>query len=76
VGRFDFVWPDQAVMVMMDRTDATTDVQLQRLRDLRKQEDLMRMQGYIVLTVTTHELIHQARAVVARINVALTRAAA
>ncbi len=76
VGHFDFVWPDQAVMVMLDRTEATTDVQLQRLRDLRKQEDLMRMQGYIVLTVTTHELIHQARAVVARINSALARAAA
>jgi hypothetical protein len=54
VGRFDFVWPDQAVLVMLDRTDATTDVQLQRLRDLRI----------------------QARAVAARINVALTRAAA
>lgn len=76
VGRFDFVWPDQAVLVMLDRTDATTDVQLQRLRDLRIHEDLMRMQGYIVLTVSTHELIHQARAVAARINVALTRAAA
>jgi hypothetical protein len=63
-------------MVMLDRTDATTDVQLQRLRDMRKQEDLMRMQGYIVLTVTTYELIHQARAVVARINSALARAAA
>ena len=76
VGTFDFVWPDQAVIVMLDRADATADAQLQRLRDLRKQEDLMRMQGYIVLTVTTHELIHQARAVVARINSALARAAA
>ena len=76
VGRFDFVWPDQAVMVMLDRTDVTTEVQLRRLRELRQQEDLMRMQGYIVLTVTTHELIHQARDAVARINAALTRVAA
>jgi len=76
VGTFDFVWPDQAVIVMLDRADATADAQLQRLRDLRKQEDIMRMQGYIVLTVTTHELLHQTRDVVARINSALARAAA